>query len=266
MAETLISIYGYLLPIMMVWAVFWFIFSVAFKRNDVADIAWGLGFMVISFASSVWGITFLSSDNLSGPKLLMLSLVVIWAFRLSMYIGVRNAKKTEDFRYKAWREEWGSQFYVRSLFQVFILQAALALIVALPLVISNASEIFEWHWIHFISVLLWLVGFYWQAVGDYQKSRFKAKPENEGQIIRSGLWRFSRHPNYFGEIVMWWSLGLFVLPLPMGWLGLIGPLTITYLLRFVSGVPMLEAKYKDNPEFEAYKQNVPALFPFKIFK
>ncbi|HEY9118063.1 MAG TPA: DUF1295 domain-containing protein [Roseivirga sp.] len=255
MAQALINSYTYLIPIMIAWAFCWFILSIVLKRNDVADIAWGLGFILIA----------ISSSNFQGAKLLLLGLVIIWALRLSIYIGVRNARKSEDFRYQAWREEWGQKFYLRSFLQVFLLQAVLALIVGLPLVIAGTSKELSWHWLHFLAVIIWFMGFYWQALGDYQLARFKANPGNKGKIIKTGLWRYSRHPNYFGEIVMWWSIGLMVLPLPMGWLGLIGPLTITYLLFFVSGVPLLEAKYKNNPEFSAYQKDVPAIFPFKIF-
>lgn len=247
------------------WALLWFFISVILKRNDVADIAWGLGFIVIGLVSQFLGNAVFAEPSIYSPKILVVLLVTIWALRLSIYIGLRNSKKGEDFRYKAWREEWGKSFYLRSFLQVYGLQVILALVISMPLIVAGAADVFPWHWLHIPATVLWLIGFYWQAIGDYQLSKFKSKAENKGEIIQSGLWQYSRHPNYFGEILMWWAIGLMVLPIPWGWLGFIGPITITYLLLRVSGVPMLEKKYKGNPQFESYKKKVPAVFPFKSF-
>jgi steroid 5-alpha reductase family enzyme len=241
----------------IIWAhaTLWFFISLWKKRNDVADIAWGLGYVVLA-------LYLYFSFPASPVDLVVYGLVAIWGIRLALHIGLRTRKKTEDFRYKQWREEWGKSFLVRSYLQVYILQAGFLLIIATPLFIVSQNEVSTWSWLSYGGIILWMVGFCFQAVGDFQLSQFKKKPQNKGHIIQSGLWKYSRHPNYFGEICMWWGVFLIVLHLPYGWLGIISPLTITLLLVFVSGIPMLEKKYEGNPEFEAYKQKTSALIPW----
>jgi steroid 5-alpha reductase family enzyme len=241
----------------IIWAhaTLWFFISLWKKRNDVADIAWGLGYVVLALYLHF-------SFPASPVDLVVYGLVAIWGIRLALHIGLRTRKKTEDFRYKQWREEWGKSFLVRSYLQVYILQAGFLLIIATPLFIVSQNEVSTWSWLSYGGIILWMVGFCFQAVGDFQLSQFKKKPQNKGHIIQSGLWKYSRHPNYFGEICMWWGVFLIVLHLPYGWLGIISPLTITLLLVFVSGIPMLEKKYEGNPEFEAYKQKTSALIPW----
>jgi steroid 5-alpha reductase family enzyme len=160
--------------------------------------------------------------------------------------------------------------------QVFLLQGCFQFIIALPVAIAAYSggyfpgrdglavgSLFSGPYNTFVfsGILVWFTGFVFQAVGDYQLSQF-VKTKQPGQIMQTGLWKYSRHPNYFGEIAMWWGIWLMVATLSFGIWAIISPLTITYLLAFVSGVPMLEAKYKGNPAFEAYKNRTPALFPW----
>lgn len=251
MIDTILTSIG----IIWVYATVWFLFALWKKRNDVADIAWGLGYVVIC-------IHLLISRPASIQAVLVYSLVTIWGVRLAMHIALRSRKKQEDFRYKQWREEWGKSFIWRSYLQVYLLQAFFLLLIATPLfVVSNAQQM-NLTWISYLGILLWATGFFFQAVGDYQLSQFKKKSRQSGKIIQSGLWKYSRHPNYFGEICMWWGIFFIVAPLNYGWLALISPLCITLLLIFVSGIPMLEKKYEGNPEFEAYKKRTNALIPW----
>jgi steroid 5-alpha reductase family enzyme len=236
---------------------FWFIMSLIAKRNDVADIAWGLGFIIIVLFLNIFYPT-------QAYGQFIYTLVVIWGLRLTFHIGWRNAKKEEDFRYKKWRQDWGKSFYWRSFLQVYLLQGFFMFLIALPFCFASKTNYTFTPNINsgtirfFTGLLLWVTGFLFESVADYQLEKFK-KTKQPGQIMQSGLWQFSRHPNYFGEILIWW--GLFILISPPGW-AIISPLLISYLLVFVSGVPMLEKKYQGNPEFELYKYRTNKLIPW----
>ncbi|MEY3238683.1 MAG: hypothetical protein RIR11_121 [Bacteroidota bacterium] len=232
----------------------WFIIGLVRKRNDVADIGWGLGFVLLSLVA-------LLTQPVSSTAILVYTLVIIWGVRLAIHIASRSVGKAEDFRYRAWREAWGKWFVLRSYLQVYVLQGGFMWIISMPILIAAAQYSDHLYWTAIPGVLLWLIGFGFEAIGDYQLSVFVKNKQNKGDIMQSGLWRYTRHPNYFGEVVLWWGIFLIVLPLDYGWLGIISPLTITFLLLFVSGIPMLEAKYKDNPQFQAYKKRTSAFFP-----
>ncbi|MCB9279052.1 MAG: DUF1295 domain-containing protein [Lewinellaceae bacterium] len=238
------------------YATLWFAVSILLRRNDIADIAWGLGYLAISLFLVV-------TRPASGISLLILVLIAIWAIRLSGHIFLRNRKKTEDFRYRKWREEWGRNWIWRSFLQVFLLQGFFMLVISAPILVASHDHfahpgVFAW-----LGTAVWMIGFFFQAVGDYQLARFIKTRKDREAVLRTGLWRYSRHPNYFGEILMWWGLFLIVLPLPYGWMAAVSPLTITWLLAFVSGVPMLEKRYENNPAYQAYKKRTNALFPWK---
>jgi steroid 5-alpha reductase family enzyme len=233
---------------------FWFGISILFKRNDVADIAWGLGFLVcVSYV-------YLFSEDVFGKSLLVLFLIALWAFRLSIHILIRNKGKKEDPRYQKWREDWGKWFIPRTFFQVFILQGALLLIVVLPAVtaVLFGGEIRP---LDYVGVLIWIIGFIFETVGDYELSQFIKNPENKGKVLQTGLWKYTRHPNYFGEVTMWWGIWIIALSSPFAWLAIIGPATITFLILFVSGIPLLENRKKGDPAFEEYKTHTSIFFP-----
>ncbi len=250
----MISLYLNLGLLLLGYASLWFVISLIIKRNDVADVAWGLGYVGLC----IYHYLFFPQHT---AALVVYGLVALWGLRLSIYIGMRNAKKTEDFRYKQWREERGGSFYWRSFLQVYVLQAFFLLIISSPIIMAAQSDGIGWHWTSFVGIGLWFIGFYWQTVGDYQLSQFVKKREDKAEIMQTGLWKYSRHPNYFGEIVMWWAVFVVVVPLQYGIYAIISPLLITWLITSVSGVPMLERKYKGNKAFEAYKKQTPALFP-----
>ena len=230
-----------------------FIVSLIYKRNDVADIGWGGGFIAIGIFLVVYFPTALQSW-------IVYLLTFIWGIRLLVYLFVRNRGKVEDFRYRAWREAWGKHFYLRSFLQVFLLQGFFMWLISMLLQVAAIAKTSEGSAACLLGAVLWIVGFYFQAVGDAQLRAF-SKIKQPGAIMQSGLWKYSRHPNYLGEILMWWGLGIIVFPLPLGWLGLLGPLTITWLLMAVSGVPMLEKKYRNDTAYQQYKLQTPALFP-----
>lgn len=222
------------------------------KDNGIVDVFWGLGFSLVAW---FWHIEAPHSHSL-----LLAILISLWGLRLAIYIGIRNArKKTEDWRYADWRKAWGKWVHLRAYFQVFILQGFFMFIIALPIMQRPATE--ELQWFQYLGILIWLIGLLWESIADYQLFQFKKKPENKGRILTKGLWYFSRHPNYFGEALLWWGIFLVVLPWGLWYLSLIGVLTITLLLRNVSGVPFLEYKYRDNPEYLEYIRSTPALIP-----
>ena len=240
--------------IIFVYTAIWFAVSVYKKRNDVADIAWGIGYIILC-------IYLLASYPATPISILLYSLVTTWGLRLSLHIYTRNKNKTEDFRYKAWRDEWGKFFYLRSYLQVFLLQGIFLLIIISPVIHAAVAEKLQWNAFTWIGLYCWIVGFYFQAVADWQLTVFKADKNNKGLIIQTGLWKYSRHPNYFGEVLMWWSIFIITIPLANSLYFIISPLTITLLLVFVSGIPMLEKKYKGNPAFEDYKKRTSVLIP-----
>jgi steroid 5-alpha reductase family enzyme len=232
----------------------WFIVSLIKKRNDVADTAWGLGFILICL------FLFLTQP-LSPISALVYTLVTLWGGRLATHIALRSKGKTEDFRYKKWREEWGQYFLIRSYLQVYVLQGFFMLLIALPIVIAGIAPPQYINAFTIIGGLIWGIGFAFEAIGDYQLSIFIKNKPHKTDIMQTGLWRYTRHPNYFGEVLVWCGIFIITLPLQHGFWGIISPLTITFLLLYVSGIPMLEAKYKDNEAFQAYKRQTSAFFP-----
>jgi steroid 5-alpha reductase family enzyme len=191
-------------------------------------------------------------------------LVLLWGLRLSYHIRTRNQGQGEDFRYRAWRETW-KYFVLRSYFQIFLLQGLFMLIISAPvwyIGFSSGGTLGFWD---FLGLFVFGAGFMIETIGDAQLAEFKKNPENKGKIMTSGLWSVTRHPNYFGEALLWWGIGFYALSLPYGWVTLAGPLTITLLLRFVSGVPMLEKKYAGRPDWEEYKAGTAAFVPYMKF-
>lgn len=241
--------------ILFVYMSLWFVVSLVKKRNDVADVAWGLGFVLISWTS------FFLVDY-SGPREILINiLVTIWGLRLAWHIHTRNKGKSEDYRYLAWRKEWGQWFYLRSFLQVYLLQGLLLFLIVLPVLVINKNSEATLGVLDFLGVLVWLLGFYFEVVGDAQLVRFIKNPANKGKLMQSGLWAYTRHPNYFGEVVQWWGIWLVALSVPNGAFAIIGPLTITTLILKVSGIPMLEKKMAENPEFVEYKKKTSIFIP-----
>jgi steroid 5-alpha reductase family enzyme len=246
--------YASLAIILFLYMNLWFLYSLVKKRNDVADVAWGLGFVLIAWISY-----FLAEG--SGDRALLVNILVsIWGLRLAWHIYSRNKVKTEDYRYLAWRNDWGKWFYVRSYVQVYLLQGFLLYLIALPIIGINKNIGLSPGWIDLIGVMVWLIGFFFEVVGDAQLATFIINPANKGKLIQSGLWAYTRHPNYFGEVTLWWGVWLISLS-SFNLISIIGPLTITFLILKVSGIPMLEKKMAENPEFAEYKRRVSVFFP-----
>jgi steroid 5-alpha reductase family enzyme len=225
------------------------------RDNSIADVAWGPGFLIAALAVYWW------QRPTGYLPLIATVLVAVWAFRLAVHILMRNWGRGEDWRYAEWRARWGRWFVLRSFLQVFVLQGALLIVVCLPVLWINTFG-GGLGWLAGIGAFVWFVGFVFEAVGDYQLTRFLKDPRNHGHVMQSGLWKFTRHPNYFGEMAQWWGLWLMALSIPGGWLTVLGPLLITFLITKVSGVPLLEAKQMQNPEFREYAARTPVLIPW----
>ncbi len=243
-----------LAAVLLIYMSLWFGISLIRGRNDVADVAWGLGFVVLAWVSFV-------ISEASQRGVLVGVLVSVWGLRLAWHIYTRHKGKAEDYRYLEWRKQWGRWFYLRSYVQVYLFQGLLIFLVSIPILLINKSVGPALGWLDMAGVSVWLVGFFFEVVGDAQLARFIKNPANKGKLMQGGLWRYSRHPNYFGEVTQWWGIWLIALSVPYGPLGIIGPITITILILKVSGISMLEKKMVENPEFEQYKRRTSIFIP-----
>jgi len=236
----------------------------------IAILTWGISVAKrdVSIVDSVWGIFFLVAAILytvilpvPGPRAaLVLVLVALWAIRLSGYITWRSWGEPEDHRYQAIRARNEPNFAAKSLYLVFALQAVLAWIVSLPLhaAIGSAASL---NLLDYVGVAIWGFGFLFESIGDFQLARFKKNPKNRGKVMDKGLWRYTRHPNYFGEFCLWW--GFYVIAAAGGgWWSIVSPLLISILLMKVSGVTMLEKDIgKRRPKYRDYIARTPTFFP-----
>ncbi len=245
-----------LLGILFLYFNFWFLVSLIRKRNDVVDIAWGLGFVLMTW-SALW-----LSGNYEERQWLITTLITLWGIRLSWHIFTRNKNKEEDTRYQKLRAEWKNLFVVRSYFFIYLLQGVLLFIIVLPVLYIQKESYSTLRWHDLIGGVIWLVGFLFEAVGDRQLRLFVSKSENKGKLMTEGLWKYTRHPNYFGEVTMWWGIWIIVRAVTGAYWTILSPLLITYLILKVSGIPLLEKRYAGNQEWEAYKAKTSVFFPW----
>ncbi len=235
---------------------YFYIVSLIKKDSGIVDIGWGLGFVFIAITTLVMG------KNLYLKQILITILILLWGMRLAVYIFFRNRGKAEDWRYKKWRDDWGKNFALRAYFQIFMLQGLFMFIISTPIILVNSSDIETLSLFDVLGTLIWTFGFIFETLGDLQLYQFKKDANNKGKIMKSGVWKYTRHPNYFGEVTMWWGIFLIALPLSNGIFTIISPILITFLLLKVSGIPLLEKKYKGNKEYEEYKKITSVFFPY----
>ena len=199
----------------------------------------------------------------SAHEIVLTTMVSLWAVRMSLYIGVRNVGHAEDGRYAAWRRRFKGNWWWWSFFQVFLTQGVMVWLWSLGLLAAVAVGAPPLGWQHALALALFAFGFYFQVVGDMQLKRFKQERTERSQVLDTGLWALTRHPNYFGEAMIWWSFGALALLHPWGWLTLLCPLYVTWFMSVGSATPMQERYLaKTKPDYAGYMRRVPAFFPW----
>ncbi|NRA67292.1 MAG: DUF1295 domain-containing protein [Pseudobacteriovorax sp.] len=256
------SVYTGLAFSFVMFVVTW-VASVKQKDASLIDRVWGMAFVM-----NAWGAAAGQGFSLVGWQWLLLLLVTIWGVRLSLHIHIRNKGHGEDYRYQDMRAGYQSGFWWKSFFTIFMVQFLLAAVVSVPLFFTLGFD----HPMNigimvFLGTVFWILGFYFEAWGDWQLVVFKRDPSNKGKLLNKGLWSLTRHPNYFGDGAVWWGYYLFAVSVPYGWATIIGPIVMTLFLRKVSGVDLLEKKLKDSkPGYKEYVENTPAFIPWEGFK
>ncbi|MDH5415044.1 MAG: DUF1295 domain-containing protein [Flavobacteriaceae bacterium] len=249
-------LYG-LIAIMCMMTLLWLI-SIFIKNVSIVDPFWGIGFVLA-------GVTyFFNTEGLNPRKIILLVLLLLWGLRLSIYLGCRNWGKEEDFRYQQFRKDYGAhRYWWFSFFQVFLFQGVLCWLISAPLLAamyfmpdSNLNIL------DYFAILVWGVGFAFEAGGDYQLSRFKSSPANKGKVLNTGFWKYTRHPNYFGDATIWWAYGIFAVAAG-SYITLLSSLLMTLLIIKISGVAMLERTLKETkPQYMEYIEKTNAFIPW----
>jgi steroid 5-alpha reductase family enzyme len=245
------------LAVLAYMTVLWLV-SLILKDSSIVDIFWGAGFVVMAV------VYFIVTDGLLYRKLLITILVATWGLRLSIHILIRNWGKGEDFRYTKWREEAGRKYWWMSFFRVFLLQGVLLWIISAPILAAQFNDLpTRLTVIDLLGALVWCVGFFFEAVGDWQLVQFKKNPDNKGKVLHTGLWAYTRHPNYFGDAALWWGYFIIALGTPFGFVTIYSPIIMTLLLMKVSGVALLEKTLVDTkPGYKEYVESTNAFFPW----
>jgi steroid 5-alpha reductase family enzyme len=243
--------------IMAMMTILWVI-SVFIRNVSIVDLFWGFGFVVVSV------FYFITTGSIGPRKIIIISLVAIWGLRLSIYLAWRNIGKGEDFRYRQFRKNYGeNRYWWISFFQVFLLQGTLMWLISAPLLgaqyygQNNQLNIFD-----YAGIAFWLTGLLFEAGGDYQLAVFKADPSNKGKVLDKGFWRYTRHPNYFGDSAAWWGYGLICLAAG-SYIPILGSVLMTALIIKISGVAMLERSLKEQkPQYREYIEKTSAFLPW----
>lgn len=243
-----------LLAIIACMVALWMI-SVPLRNSSIVDPFWGVGFVLVAI------ISYVLLDERGPRATLLLTMVAIWGLRLSGYLSWRNLGHGEDPRYARMRKYHGDAFWWRSLFIVFLLQGVLLWFIALPVQLGMLEPSTSLRTLDWVGVGIWVIGLLFETVGDFQLAAFRARPENKGRVLDRGLWRFTRHPNYFGDACIWW--GVYVVAVAAGaWETFLSPLVMTLLLMYVSGVRLTEKTITSRrPEYVAYQRRTNAFFP-----
>jgi steroid 5-alpha reductase family enzyme len=254
----MLSIYANAALVILGLMIALWLISLLLKDSSIVDIFWGTGFVI-----TAWFYFFLTPDGFVARKWLIVILTTIWGLRLSIHILLRNWGHGEDYRYQQWRQEAGSNWWWRSFFKVFLLQGALMWIISAPLLAAQSNpNPARLIWLDYLGAILWGIGFFFEAVGDWQLARFRANPDNKGKLLNSGLWYYTRHPNYFGDAAQWWGFYL-IAAAAGGYWTIFSPIIMTLLLRRVSGVTMLEKSLKESkPGYKEYVETTNTFIPW----
>lgn len=241
--------------LLFIYMLIWTLIAFQKQRKDIADIAWGLGFSLVAWTSYIF-------QNKNSFGLILCCFMTVWALRLSIHLMFRQKKQPEDFRYQQIYGKEKTTSFFKLFFEVFLLQGVLLFIISLP-IIAIQNEIHRVpSWLFGIAFFLMLIGFFIESVSDLELSTFQKKYENKGTLLTTGLWKYSRHPNFFGELIIWWAIWLLSYPTSFGIYLIISPLLLSYLIIYVSGVKPLENKMKSYSGFLEYQSKTRKLIPF----
>jgi steroid 5-alpha reductase family enzyme len=249
------ALYLQTLGVIMVMMTLLWLVSIRLRNVSIVDPFWGAGFVLVT----LYG--YIKMGHHDPRSLLVLILVLIWGMRLSLYLGWRNAGKGEDFRYRAFRERYGKGYWWISFFQTYMLQGVLMWLISVPLTLVQHRG-GSLGLVDFLALAVWLTGFVFEAGGDLQLARFRSDPANRGKLLQTGFWKYTRHPNYFGDAAVWWGYGLFAIAAG-AILPFVGSLLMTALIIKVSGVALLEKTLVNTkPGYEAYRRRTSAFLPW----
>lgn len=243
--------------ILSLMTILWIV-SILIANVSIVDLFWGTGFVILN----CW--YFLSAEVFTSRQIILLVLVAIWGLRLTVYLAVRNIGKGEDFRYREFRKKYGQKnYWWISLFQTFLLQGVLMWLISSTLWGINQNTVEnDLNIIDCFALLVWVIGFIFETGGDYQLAKFKRKVANKGKVLNSGFWRYTRHPNYFGDAAVWWGYGLSCIAAGRYW-HLSGSVLMTLLIIKVSGVALLEKTLKvQKPQYQDYIKKTNSFIPW----
>lgn len=241
------------LGLLIAYMTAWFLVAKKLKRFDPVDSAWGGAFAIAAWAVAV--------QEPSNRTMMVAVLVTVWSIRLTLHLAKRSRKRDDDPRYVAMASRW-KRVWLRAYFSIFLFQAVLVCIISLPIV-TNAGLLLPDGRVFFTAgYILWVVGFYIEYKADKQLADYLADPGRKGKVLDTGLWRYSRHPNYFGELLQWWGIAVIAFQASFGWIGIIGPLLLTILIVFVSGIPPIEKRRAKDKHYQEYKARTSPLVPW----
>ena len=265
--ETMLLIIGYSAIALFIYIFIAFIVGNAKKNNAIMDIFYGPAYFVVSITSLILNIILTSTFCIR--QIIATSLVLVWAIRLATYVYIRNRGKPEDYRYKAMRERWKTNIALKSFFKVYLFQGIIVFLVGIPVWFTNISEnppvvsLLDFGGITlWLGAIIWLIGFFFETIADFSLYKFLQDPANQGKIMTKSVWKYSMHPNYFGEVTQWWGLFVIALAVPFGFLTFIGPAYITFQIIKVSGVKLLDKRFEGNEEYAAYKRRTSSFIPW----
>ena len=265
--ENMFVIIGFSALILLFYLIIAFIVGTIKKNNGLMDVFYGPGYSVVALTSIIY--YFILENTINIRQIVVTILVIIWSIRLASYVFIRNRGKPEDYRYAAMRKRWKTNIVLKSLIRVYIFQGIVIFIVAFPVWFVNITNnppilnfldffgITIW-----IGTLVWLIGFIFETFGDYQLYKFKQDSNNKGKVLDQGLWKYTRHPNYFGEVTQWWGIYIIALAVPFGFITIIGPIFITYMIIKVSGIKLLNKHYEGDDIYTDYKRRTSLFFPW----
>jgi len=265
--ESMLVIIGYSALFLLGYLIIAFIIGTIKKNNGLMDVFYGPGFFVVALSSLIF--YFILNNTVNIRQILITVLVFIWSLRLGLYVFIRNRGKPEDYRYQAMRRRWKTNIVWKSFKNVYMFQGLVIFLVAFPVWFINISinpplvNLLDFTGITlWLGTLIWLIGFLFESIGDYQLYKFKQDPNNKGKVMDRGLWKYTQHPNYFGEVTQWWGIFIIALAVPFGFISIVGPIFITYMIIKVSGIRLLNYRYKDDDKYADYKRRTSQFFPW----